>query len=79
MGGRDRQSSQDGFTTSTSAVSSDDMGVVAAFGIPATARRGVLSNHCRESKCTLIVRTVKRITLRIHTWRLLIGDEIFNT
>jgi hypothetical protein len=30
MDGRDRQSSQDGFATSTSAVSSDDMGAVAA-------------------------------------------------
>jgi hypothetical protein len=79
MEDRDRQGSQDGFSTATSAVSCDDM-VTWPFRVSVTARRV----HARQtltlgSKRTLIVRIVKRIAPRIHTWRLLIGDEIFNT
>ena len=45
MEGRDRQNSQDGFATSTSAVSSDDMGAVAASEFQSPLGEHVLSNH----------------------------------
>jgi hypothetical protein len=79
MDGRDRQGSRNGFATSTRAVSCDDMGAVDVFGIRHRSARCAQQPSALEGKCTLIVRIVKRIALRIHTWRLLIGDQIFNT
>jgi hypothetical protein len=77
--GRNCQSAQDGFAASTSGVTSDDIGAVVASELPNTRRAGAQQPLALESKCTLIVRIVKRIPLCVHTWRLLIGDEIFNT